>query len=85
VKVDNFTRALLAIIALALCAIAIRPFFATAAVSAQAAGAKPGDLWVESTHSRRGGLLILDLRSGNEWDCDYDCKLAGHVPIEQIK
>jgi len=85
VKADNLTRALLAIIALALCAIAIRPFFTAAAVSAQAAGAKPGDLWVESGRSQRGGILLLDLRNGNEWDCDSDCKLAGHVPLEQIK
>lgn len=84
-KTDRLTRALLAIIALALCILAFRPYFATAAVSAQVNGAKPGDLWVESTRSTRGGILILDLRSGNEWDCDSDCKLAGHVPLEQIK
>jgi hypothetical protein len=85
VKVDNFTRTLLAIIAAALCAIALHPFFTTAASAAQVSGAKPGDLWVESTRSQRGGILILDLRNGNEWDCDSDCRLAGHVPLEQIK
>ena len=84
-KVDNFTRTLLAIIAAALCAIALHPFFTTAASAAQVSGAKPGDLWVESTRSQRGGILILDLRNGNEWDCDSDCRLAGHVPLEQIK
>ncbi len=45
-KTDRLTRALLAIIALALCILAFRPYFATAAVSAQVNGAKPGDLWV---------------------------------------
>jgi len=84
-KTDRLTRALLAIIALALCLIALRPSFTTTAVSAQVNGAKPGDLWVEATRSTRGGILILDLRNGNEWDCDSDCKLAGHVPLEQIK
>ena len=84
-KVDNLTRALLGIIALALCVIAFRPFLTTAAVSAQAVGAKPGDLWVEAGRSQRGGILLLDMRNGNEWDCDNDCKMAGHVPLEQIK
>jgi len=86
VKVDMFTRVLLTIIAVALCAIAFRPFVVQKTVSAQTSGARFGYLYPMAGNTSRGGQEFIDLRSGNSWDCKVtDCKLEGRYPLEQIK
>ena len=86
-KVDNFTRILLTIIAVALSVIAIRPFFPTPTVSAQSNGVKYGYLAPLAVRGDDGmAERFLDYRTGSVWECSFSiCSLNGRYPVEQIK
>lgn len=86
-KIDNFSRILLTIIAAALSVIALRPFIFAPPVSAQSAGARFGYLIPDAgTSHEDGGKNFIDMRNGNFIDCyKGSCTLVGHFALEQIK
>jgi len=73
-KSDHFVKSLLLIIAASLVAIAVRPYVAPPAVSAQSGDAheiyvEPGTAMLRAPDGSRQvlGKVVLDLRNGNIW------------------
>ena len=86
-KIDNFSRILLTIIAVALSVIALRPFISAPTVSAQSGGARFGYLIPDMGISHEdGGKNFIDMRNGNYIDCyKGSCKVVEHYALDQIK
>ena len=86
-KIDNLSRILLTIIAMALSVIALRPFISAPVVSAQSSGARFGYLIPEmGTSHQDGGKNFTDMRNGNLIDCyKGSCKVVDHYALDQIK
>ena len=73
-KIDWVTKCLLAVIAVALCAIAIRPYVSPPTAQAQSGVAypvyiEPGVQMLKSADGRKSvyGRMVVDLRTGKIW------------------